>query len=43
MKPLDFGAIAGEADPPVIEQLLSPNALRQQPYRNRQKALRSVT
>ena len=42
MKPLDFGAIAGDADPPVVEQLLSLNALRQKRYRDRQKTLRDA-
>jgi hypothetical protein len=40
MPALSFAEIAGEAEPPVAEQLLSPNALRQQRYRKRQKALR---
>jgi hypothetical protein len=40
MPALSFAAIAGEADPPVAEQLLSSSALRQQRYRDRQKALR---
>jgi hypothetical protein len=40
MPALSFAAIAGEADPPVAEQLLSSNALRQQRYRDRQRALR---
>jgi hypothetical protein len=40
MPALSFAAIAGEADPPVAEQLLSSNALRQRRYRDRQKALR---
>ena len=42
MKPLDFGAIAGDADPPVVEQMLSPNALRQKRNRDRQKTLRDA-
>jgi hypothetical protein len=29
MQPLSFEAIAGPADPPVVEQLVTPNALRQ--------------
>jgi hypothetical protein len=40
MPSLSFAEIAGEAEPPVAEQLLSPNALRQQRYRDRQRALR---
>jgi hypothetical protein len=37
MPRLSYSEIAGGADPPVAEQLLSPNALR---FRQRQKALR---
>ena len=40
MPPLSFEAIAGEADPPVAEQLVSSGALRQRRYRERQQALR---
>jgi hypothetical protein len=40
MPRLSYSAIAGEADPPVAEQLVSPNALRQRRFRERQKALR---
>jgi hypothetical protein len=40
MKPLRFEEIAGPADPPIAEQLVTPNALRQRRYRDRQKALR---
>jgi hypothetical protein len=39
MPKLSFAEIAGEAEPPVAEQLISPNALRQRRYRER-KALR---
>jgi hypothetical protein len=39
MPALSFGEIAGEAEPPVAEQLLSPNALRQRRFRERHKAL----
>ena len=42
MPALSYSEIAGEADPPVVEQLVSPNALRQQRYRQRQ-ALRRNT
>jgi len=42
MPKLSYSEVTGEAEPPVIEQLLSPNALRQRRYRER-KALRSVT
>ena len=30
----------GEANPPLIEQLVTPNALRQRRFRERQQALR---
>lgn len=40
---LSFNEVAGEADPPVAEQLVSSNALRQARHRERQKALRNVT
>jgi hypothetical protein len=43
MPALSFEAIAGEADPPVVEQLVSPNALRQRRYRERQTALRNAS
>jgi hypothetical protein len=42
MQPLSFAEIAGEADPPVAEQLITPNALRQRRFRERQKALRDA-
>jgi len=41
MPALSFAAIAGEAEPPIAEQLVSSNALRQQRYRDRQRALRN--
>jgi len=37
MPRLAFDEIAGEADPPVVEQLVSPNALRQRRYRERHR------
>jgi hypothetical protein len=40
MPRLSYSAIAGEADPPVAEQLVSPNALRQRRFREHQRALR---
>jgi len=43
MPKLTFAEVAGEADPPIAEQLISSNALRQRRYRERQKALRDVT
>jgi hypothetical protein len=41
MPRLSFAEIAGEAEPPVSEQLVSSNALRQRRYRENQKALRN--
>ena len=38
MPALSFEEIAGEADPPIAEQLISPNALRQRRFRERQRA-----
>jgi hypothetical protein len=49
MPALSFAEIAGEAEPPIAEQLVSPNALRQRRYReklrnrNAQQALRDAT
>jgi hypothetical protein len=40
---LSFEAIAGPADPPIVEQLVTPNALRQRRFRDRQKALRDAS
>jgi hypothetical protein len=40
---LAFAEIAGEADPPVAEQLVSANALRQRRHREKQKALRNAS
>jgi hypothetical protein len=37
MPPLSYAAIAGEAEPPVAEQLVSSNALRQRRYREKQR------
>ena len=42
MPRLSFAEIAGEAEPPVAEQLITPNALRQRRYRERQAALRDA-
>ena len=39
MPRLSFAKIAGEAEPPVAEQLISPNALRERRYREQQAAL----
>jgi hypothetical protein len=41
MPRLSFAQVAGEAEPPVAEQLVSPNTLRQRRYRERQ-ALRNA-
>jgi hypothetical protein len=40
MPALSYRELAGDADPPVVERLITPNALRQRRYRERQKALR---
>ncbi len=40
--PKNYEAIAGEADPSLVEQLVTPNALRQRRYRERQNALRNA-
>jgi hypothetical protein len=40
MAPLNFEEIAGDADPPVVVQLISPGALRQRRYQERQKGRR---
>jgi hypothetical protein len=40
MPRLSFAELAGEADPPIAEQLVSSNALRQRKFRERQAALR---
>jgi hypothetical protein len=40
MPRLSFAEVADEAAPPVAEQLVSPNALRQRRWRERQAALR---
>jgi hypothetical protein len=41
MPRLSYAEIAGEADPPVAEQLVSPNALRQRRYRAREALRRN--
>ena len=41
MPMLSFEAVAGKAKPPIAEQLISSNALRQRRFRERQAALRS--
>ncbi len=41
MPALSFFEVAGEAEPPIAEQLVSSNALRQRRYRERQQALKN--
>lgn len=41
MPKLTFAEVSGEADPPVAEQLVSPNAMRQRRFREKQRALRN--
>ena len=41
MPGLSFAEVASEAEPPATEQLITPNALRQRRYRERQTALRN--
>jgi hypothetical protein len=43
MPALSYREMAGEADPPITEQLISPNALRQRRYRERQALRSNVT
>jgi hypothetical protein len=42
MLSLSYEELAGEAEPPIAEQLVTPNALRQRRFRDRQKALRDA-
>ncbi|NTS29812.1 hypothetical protein HQ945_00965 [Phyllobacterium sp. BT25] len=42
MPALSYNELAGETNPPIVEQLLTPNALRQRRYRERQQALRDA-
>lgn len=42
MPRLSFSEVAGEPDPPVAEQLVSPNPLRQRRFREKQAALRNA-
>jgi hypothetical protein len=42
MPRLSFAEVAGEAEPPIAEQLVSPNALRQRRFREKQAALRNA-
>jgi hypothetical protein len=41
MPQLSLAEMAGDAEPPIAEQLISPNALRQRRFRERQAALRN--
>ncbi len=41
MPRLSFAEVAGEAEPPIAEQLVSPNALRQRRFRERQALRRN--
>ena len=43
MPALSFEEVAGEADPPAVEQLLSPNALRQRRWRDRHNKATALT
>jgi hypothetical protein len=43
MPRLTYAEVAGEADPPIAEQMLSSNALRQARHRERQRALRNAS
>jgi len=42
MPALSYEELSGEADPPVVEQLVSPNALRQRKFRQRHQALHNA-
>ncbi|MBB3318950.1 hypothetical protein FHT77_004859 [Rhizobium sp. BK181] len=42
MPQLSYEAVAGRSDPPLVEQILTPNALRQRRFRERQQALRNA-
>lgn len=39
MPALSYQAVAAESDPPIVQQLITPNALRQRRFRERQHAL----
>jgi|SRR5271166_2973520 len=41
MPRLSYEEVAGEADPPIVEELITPNALRQRRFRERKRALRN--
>ena len=42
MPQLSFAEVAGESEPPIAEQLITSNALRQRRFRERQQALRNA-
>ena len=42
MPALSYDELAGEADPPIVEQLVSPNAMRQRRFRERHQALHNA-
>ena len=42
MPKLSFAELAADADPPIAEQLVTPNAVRQRRYRSRREALRNA-
>ena len=42
MPRLSYAEVAGEADPPIAEQLVTPGALRQRKFRERQRALHNA-
>jgi hypothetical protein len=42
MPALSFQELAQTADPPIVEQLISPNAIRQRRFRERQAALHNA-
>ena len=42
MPGLSYSEVSGETQPPIVEQLISPNALRQRRFRERQAALRNA-
>jgi len=42
MPALSFAELSGDADPPIAQQLVSPNALRQRRFREKHKQLRAT-
>jgi hypothetical protein len=43
MPGLTYSEVSDEIEPPIVEQLISPNALRQRRFRERQAALRNAS